>query len=263
METPDDDFTIAPWDPEFVSSQVWSELTTPGASEEQLCYGMVCVSMRPSASIDHDQIFRASVKLCGEMAVLESKLKSDSSCPIPGHYQMCLKKREERYAIVFPDETTLGEVNAQLETALKALFEQHYQLGFEVFAPIQPIRETISRATKQKEAIVRVNINLYGPQTSSKDVGDELSKYKIYLQRPDYIKAGLEYDNPHVLKLAGFQLSFNHQLEELRENGQDKNDLQKADDFKETISTIYSSLTRNSKLVSLEDDGRLKTKLLK
>ncbi|KAF1957444.1 hypothetical protein CC80DRAFT_491551 [Byssothecium circinans] len=238
---------IEQWATDNASSQTTSEPATPNGSEEQICYGMV---------------FRASVRLRGEMMVLDEKLKSDNNCPVPGHYQMTIMKNEEQYVIIFPDGTPLGEANAQIEKALASIFEQQYQIDFEVFAPIRPIRETISRATKEKDAIVRVNINIYGPRAIVRGVGQELSNHKVYLQRPDYIKAGMAYDNPHVLKLGDFQLPLDHQIEELREVKQAENDLQQAEDFKKTISTIYSSLTRNQSLAGLEGDGRLRTKLL-
>ncbi|KAF2638942.1 hypothetical protein P280DRAFT_404018 [Massarina eburnea CBS 473.64] len=175
---------------------------------------------------------------------------------------MSITNSENQYVVTFPDGTVLGEANAQLEKALTTIFEQQYQIDFEVFAPIRPIRETISRATKEKEAIVRVNINIYGTRTIVQGIGQELSSHKIYLQRPDYIKPGLVYDNPHILKLAAFQLPLIDQIDDLREDRKQENETKKEKDFKKTINTIYSSLTRNESLAGLEGDSRLKTKLL-
>jgi SWI/SNF-related matrix-associated actin-dependent regulator of chromatin subfamily A3 len=194
--------------------------------------------------------------------VLDAKLVSDNSSPVLGHCQMTITKCEEQFVAAFSDGTIFGEANAQLERAFGGIAEQRYQIDLEVFAPIQPVRETISRATKEKEAVVRVNINVYGPRSSVQGVGQELSSHKIYLQKPDHMKAGFTYDNPHVLKLSNFQLPVTGQILEVREEKESESESQKAEAFKKTISTIYSSLTRGHTLTGLEGDERLKTKLL-
>lgn len=196
------------------------------------------------------------------MSKVDTKLGTGGGHPVPGHYQMVINHREDRYLVIFNDGTPLGEVNAQLEAALSGIAEQQYRVDLEVFAPIRPIRETISRAVKEKEAVVRVNINLYGPRSAAKDIGLELSTQKIYLQRPDYVKPGLAYDNPHFLKLGGIQPSFQGQDVELRDEKLPESEVEKAEAFQNTINNIYSSLTRGQNLAGIEGDDRIKTKLL-
>ncbi|KAJ4353925.1 uncharacterized protein N0V89_005656 [Didymosphaeria variabile] len=196
------------------------------------------------------------------MSVVDSRLGSGGGHPIPGHFQMVINRPEDRYMIGFPDGTLLGEANALLEEALHRMEEQRYHVDLEVFAPIRPIRETISRATKEKEAVVRVNMNIYGPRTVARDIGAILSAKKIYLQRPDYVKPGLAYDNPHILKLGNVQQPFNGQEVELHTEKQPESEVAKAEAFQKTINTIYSSLTRGQNLTGLEGDDRLRTQLL-
>lgn len=230
----------------------------------QICYGMVSTSLihTQSRNIKLLQIVRASIKLRGNMAVLDAKLASENTSPVPGHYQLTVVQSEGHFVVKFLDETILGDVNQQLQKALLELYEQQYQLDLDVFAPIVPIRETIGRATTANNAVVRVNIVVYGPETTVHGVGEELSSHKIYLQKPDYIKDHLIYDNPHVLKLEGFQTPMDERLHETERDQQNLSDSQKAENLKDTMSKIYSSLTRRHYLHDLEADGRLKTPLL-
>jgi SWI/SNF-related matrix-associated actin-dependent regulator of chromatin subfamily A3 len=193
------------------------------------------------------------------MAELDKRLSTTAASPIHGHALMQLTKPDNQYLITFDDGAVLGEANASLEQALNNISEQQYVLDFEVFAPVRAIRETISRATKEKDAIVRVQITIYGPRKSAQSIGRELSQLKIYLQRPDYIRNGADYDNPHVLKLVDQQNSvpdvIMHKEDQMSEKATD-NTLKKA------IADVYSSLTRDKNLQGFEGDERLKTPLL-
>lgn len=153
----------------------------------------------------------------------------------------------------------MGEVNAQLEKALTGIEEQRHQIEFEVFVPIRATREIISKATREQEAIVRVQVNIYGPQTSADSVGQELSQNKVYLQLPDYIRGGAAYDNPHVLKFADHCETVPVNTTTVDEPAENK----AADEsFKQIITDVYSSLTRNNNLKGLEGHERLRTTLL-
>jgi SWI/SNF-related matrix-associated actin-dependent regulator of chromatin subfamily A3 len=194
------------------------------------------------------------------MAELDKRLSSAAMSPIQGHALLTITKPEAQYLITFVDGAVLGEVNASLEKALTSITEQQYRLDFEVFAPVRAIRETISRATKEKDAVVRVQANIYGPQSDVSAIGRELSRQKIYLQRPDYIRGGTGYDNPHVLKLTDQQLHIPENVVNVEEKAAERT----ADDtlLKDTVMDVYSLLTRNHHLKGLEGDERLKTQLL-
>jgi SWI/SNF-related matrix-associated actin-dependent regulator of chromatin subfamily A3 len=193
------------------------------------------------------------------MADLDGRLKSSVASPIPGHTLLTVTKSDDQFFVTFADGAVLGEVNASLEQALTSISEQQYTLDFEVFAPVRAIRETITKATKEKVAIVRVQISVYGPRAFADGVGQELSQQKVYLQSPDYIGPGTDYDNPHVLKLADHQKPL-----PLNPTFVDETATGKADDedLKKAISHVYSSLTRDQNLRGLEGDERLRTPLL-
>jgi SWI/SNF-related matrix-associated actin-dependent regulator of chromatin subfamily A3 len=193
------------------------------------------------------------------MMELSHKINHSIMAPIQGHTQLKIIKPEAQFVIAFPDDTVLGEVNAQLEKALVSITEQGYQLDFEVFAPVRAIQETLGRATKEKEAVVRVQINVYGARSIAHDIGKDLSDQKIYLQRPGYVRGGTTYENPHVLTLTGFQYSTTDITTPLEDTTTEKTT---TETLKSTIKEVYSSLTRDQNLRGLEGDERLNTSLL-
>jgi SNF2 family DNA or RNA helicase len=194
------------------------------------------------------------------MSELDTKLSTGGGFPVEGHYEMKVTKSDETFNVTFLDDVILGELNTQLEKAMEELTEQH--IVYEVLAPIRAIRETIGRVTKEKDAVARVNINVYAPRKISQQVGREFSNHKIWLQRPDYVRPGTTYDNPHVLKLPQFQLPPTETATASVIVEQKEPEMEKAESFKKTISDVYSSLKRGHALVGLEGDGRLKTPLL-
>jgi SWI/SNF-related matrix-associated actin-dependent regulator of chromatin subfamily A3 len=193
------------------------------------------------------------------MVELDKRLSTIAASPIHGHALMQLTKPENQHLITFDDGAVLGEVNASLEQALNNISEQQYLLDFEVFAPIRAIRETISRATKEKDAVIRVQITFYGPRKSAQIIGRELSQMKIYLQRPDYVRSGADYENPHVLKLVDEQPTF---LDVIVHKEDQSSEKATDDTLKKAVADVYSSLTRDKNLQGFEGDERLKTPLL-
>ncbi|KAI4686441.1 uncharacterized protein J4E84_005720 [Alternaria hordeiaustralica] len=214
------------------------------AVEANVCYGMIS---------------GAAIRLRGEMAELHRRINSVASSLIPGHAQMIIVKPEDHFLVAFQDGAVVGDANAQLDGALTSIAEHGYEIDLEVFAPISIIEETIGRATKQKEAVVRVQVIVYGPRTAASDIGRELSQRKIYLQRPVHIRDGYRYENPHVLTLAGFHGSTPEIPATTEEPFSEKVDLQTLEG---TLQNVFSSLARNRNLHGLEGDERLNTDLL-
>lgn len=193
------------------------------------------------------------------MIELNHKLNVLAPSPITGHARMVIVKPEGQFSVAFPDGAVMGEVNAQLDKALTSIADQGYEPDLEVFAPITAIQETISRATGKREAVVRVQVNIYGPPTAASEIGRELSKQKLYLQRPSHVREGSKYENPHMLTLSGFHCSTSETAASLEETTPEKPHPQA---LKSTIQDVYSSLTRGNNLRELEGDHRLSTQLL-
>jgi len=205
------------------------------------------------------QISRAAVRLCGNMIELTNKLKTIAPSPLHGHSQMVITRPEARFLVAFSDAAVVGEVNAQLDKALTSITEQGYELDFEVFAQTRAIHDTITRATKQKEAVIRVQVNVYGPRAAANEIGRELSQHKLYLQRPAYVKDGTRYNNPHMLTLPGFENSTTPTKTSVEETVPEKPSLQTLHNM---FQLVYSSLMRDRNLIGLEGDERLNTTLL-
>ncbi|CAI9627663.1 unnamed protein product [Alternaria burnsii] len=212
--------------------------------EAHICYGMV---------------FRAAVRLCGNMIELNKKLNMIAPSPLHGHSQLGIIRPGAQFLVAFSDGAVVGEVNAQLDKALTSIAEQGYELELEVFAPTRAFQETIGRATREKEAVIRVQVNVYGPSAAADEIGRELSQHKLYLQRPAYIRDGARYSNPHMLTLPEFEGSMTVTRPVLGETVPENPSLRS---FKNTIRDVYSSLTRDRDLSGLEGDERLNTTLL-
>lgn len=194
------------------------------------------------------------VKLNGNMSELDGKLSIGGNTLAEGYYAMGLLRSD----VTFPDGTVMGQLDNKLKKVLESMSD--LVLDFEVLAPIRAVRETISKATQEKHAVVRVNINVYGRRSQAQQVGKIFSEYKVYLQRPDWRRSGSPYDNPHVLKLPTMRAEHSGYTDHFEVGKQ--TDLENTELFKKTISEVYSSLKRGHNLASLEGDDRLKTPLL-
>ncbi|KAI0805705.1 SNF2 family N-terminal domain-containing protein [Xylaria sp. FL0064] len=49
-----------------------------------------------------------------------------------------------------------------------------------------------------------VDVNIYGARADAKEVGDILSKFRVFLQMPQHGLGGFDYYNPHLLRLEGY-----------------------------------------------------------
>ncbi|KAH6622332.1 SNF2 family N-terminal domain-containing protein [Boeremia exigua] len=183
----------------------------------------------------------------------------DATGPITGHTQLHLSEVDSQYLVTFADGHIFGHVNARMEKALTDMKEQQLQLEFEVFVPTRSTRETLGRATKGQEAVIRAQMNVYGPRISAHSAGQELSQNKFYLQLPDYIRDGTVYENPHMLVFA----EDSNAVPTTNVTSEEPNDGTTTDEhFQEVVANVYSSLTRNENLTGLEGHQRLRRPLL-
>jgi SWI/SNF-related matrix-associated actin-dependent regulator of chromatin subfamily A3 len=193
------------------------------------------------------------------MSGIDAMLNASNQSQAAGTYTFRIEKSSAQLFLTFPDGTEFGVLNNHIAKALEDIVEQP-SVQFDALAHILTLRETIGRATKASDAVVRVNINVYGPKEAGKDVGRHLSAKKVYLQRPDQQRPGSIYDNPHVLKLPDMQMP------RIDYNSKGTNDSSLRSDnfehFRKTISDVYGSLKRGSKLKRVEGDNRLRTPLL-
>lgn len=195
----------------------------------------------------------------GNMSEVDAKLKASSGLLVNDCCTFKIGRSSDQLVLRFQDGTEFGHLNIHTSKALNELFDRP-EIQFEALGPTRTILEAIGRSTKAADAVVRVNINVYGSEEASKDVGRHLSEKKVYLQRPDHQPPGSLYDNPHVLKFPDMQSSsLEYQIEAAPGRVLTSND---SENFRKVVSNVYASLTRGSKLNRVEGDDRVETRLL-
>ncbi|RDW57005.1 hypothetical protein BP6252_13923 [Coleophoma cylindrospora] len=237
------------FDPEPSSLQTLSSTDTtvntsnlPNSTE--ICYGMVS---------------RAAVRLAGDMLQLDHKLQRTEGSYGFGFagFNILLEKGEIN--LRFHDGYHLGSTNMQFCDGVLGILKFHIRM--EAIANLANVRSRIAKAEKASDAIVRIDINVFGPRDNATVVGKILSDSKIWLQKPDILQKGMDYENPQFLELEGFEeLEVDRQPLEMA-SGQKRLGM---DDqrFEEAVEDVFNRLTRCDQLERVEKDQRVKTKLL-
>ncbi|KAK5653816.1 hypothetical protein OQA88_7974 [Cercophora sp. LCS_1] len=161
-----------------------------------------------------------------------------------------------------PDDTAFGILRNDLTEALDVLLNQRPPFKLEAVAPTIRLREQIGLSSKPNEAIVQVNINIYGPRERAKEVGDRLSDKRQWLQKPDFYNKKYPYDNPHVLHFPELE---GHMIEEEIRQDVSARAKPRADEerVKKLVAQVEGALSRAADLETMAGDQGLKTTLLK
>ncbi|KDN62902.1 putative SNF2 family domain-containing protein [Colletotrichum sublineola] len=158
----------------------------------------------PSMNEDYN-----NVKLVGDMGVFDTKIRDTHQKELmhaPGqttYQRFTLTEQQEHVLLAFrddPEMTEFGYLRSGPGKTLARLLAQE-SLEFEPVAQTAALRETIGRAKKPVEAMVKVDINVYGPRNRAHEVGKTLSEGKLYLQMPDHARSRFPYENPHMLRI--------------------------------------------------------------
>ncbi|KAH6988464.1 SNF2 family N-terminal domain-containing protein [Ilyonectria destructans] len=212
-------------------------------SDQQVCYGMI-----------HGQ----DVKLIGDMANLLSQLNPSEESPKSGIQTFSLEPQPDHILLLLPNGTAFGHLRDKLTKALTPLLRWD-SLQFEAVILSQGVRGKISKIDKSGEAIVQVDINIYGPSDQAIKVGDILTEDKLWFQRPDYYKSQFPYENPHVIRFPELEgsMQFEEPGNEIRTSTSrtEVNVLQ-------IVSEINTSTHRADGLERVTGDRRLLTPLL-
>jgi SWI/SNF-related matrix-associated actin-dependent regulator of chromatin subfamily A3 len=195
----------------------------------------------------------------GDMSEVQSKLNSEITSQPAGHWSFGITKDTSQLYLIFRDGTQLGLLNAHTTEALDSIIDLP-SVQLEALVDLVALRETMCRAIRASDATIRVNINVYGTRGARKEVGNRLSRGKVYLQHPDQKRGASIYDNPHVLQLPGMKTS----SQDLKpdEVVESTSKAEKAEQFKNAVSNVYASLKRSSHLKRMAGDNRLRTPLL-
>jgi hypothetical protein len=199
------------------------------------------------------------VKVIGNMLEIDTKLRNHDSSLKNGQYLFGAKRQMDKLTLTFADGTDFGVLNDHTAATLSKVLDQH-KAEIECLAFILLVRETIERAAKANDAVVRVDINLYGEIGAKDEVGCCLWENKLYLQRPTELREGLKYENPHVIQFPDLPPETSELIPEL--SGEKTDTLKSPETFRWTIFEVYASLKRGDGLERMEGDDRVKTDLL-
>jgi SWI/SNF-related matrix-associated actin-dependent regulator of chromatin subfamily A3 len=162
-----------------------------------------------------------------------------------------------------PDGDQFGILRHDMTDALTPLLKQSPPFQLEAVAGTTRLLEQIGLATKPNEAIVQVNINIYGPRDRAAAVGDDLSNRKQWLQKPDFFKPQYPYNNPQALHFPELE----NQLvqEEIRQDvSTTAKPRAEEERVQKLVAQVHQALSRASELesITMAGDQRLKTNLL-
>ncbi|KAK4085081.1 uncharacterized protein Triagg1_71 [Trichoderma aggressivum f. europaeum] len=196
------------------------------ADNEIICYGM---------------LHNVDVKLLGDMQTIHSKLdKSDA-----GLERFKLEKRENHVILRFSDTgEDFGQVRSNVGTTLSSLLgDQSSNVEFEPIVSVSYLMDIIGRANRPSDAIVKVDINVYGPQSAVTKVGDDLSSGKLWLQRPSNMRCEVIYHNPHFLRLNlnGVQLQPKQPMKQATREGSSSRRKREAR-LRTLVEEVYKSI---------------------
>ncbi|KAK1755503.1 SNF2 family N-terminal domain-containing protein [Echria macrotheca] len=160
-----------------------------------------------------------------------------------------------------PDGTQFGILRHDMTDALEPLLKQCPPFELEAVAITKSLRERIAMAAKPNEAVVQVSINIYGPASQAKAVGDKLSDKQQWLQKPDYFKDKYPYSNPHTLEFPDLDAQMVE--EEVRKDLSTTAKPRAAEErIHRIVSAVQQGSTRAANLNAAAGDQRLKTELL-
>ncbi|UKZ79857.1 hypothetical protein TrVFT333_007620 [Trichoderma virens FT-333] len=215
-------------------------------SSEIICYGM---------------LHNVDVKLLGDMQMIYAKLDKREA----GFERFKLETRENHIILCFNDTgEDFGQVRSNVGMTLSSLVDKSSNVDFEPIVSISYLMDIIGRANRPAEAIVKVDINVYGPQSIGIPVGNELSSGKLWLQKPTHERDGIVYDNPHFLKLKtnGTQLPRKQPMKQVISEGA-SNRRKREERLRKMVEDVYKSIDRTRHLEAVDGGDRVVRKLLK
>ncbi|KAF7554933.1 hypothetical protein G7Z17_g2554 [Cylindrodendrum hubeiense] len=225
-------------------SNITSTLEESADSSHRVCYGMI-----------HGE----DVKLSGDMTNLLTQLNPSTQSLRSDNVQTFrLRPNVDHILLLLPNGTAFGHLRDKLTKALTPLLKLDY-LDFEAVALSQGVCGRISKMDKSGDAIVQVDINIYGPSDQGIIIGNILTEDKLWFQRPDYYKNEFPYENPHVIRFP--ELEGSMEFEEIRKgniNPTGRTDV----NVLQLVSEIQASTHRADGLDRVTGDRRLQTNLL-
>ena len=219
--------------------------------DDTVCYGM---------------LYRQDVKLVSQNETsMDAKLKELAHGKPAGYIQKFkLNPNSVHILLSLPDGTQFGFLRDNMTKALEPLLEQGSSVQFEAVESTAELSQQIGRASKPDEALVHVNINVYGPPDRATEIGDLLSEHKLYLQNPDQdqYRSQYPYQNPQKLfpELEGRTTA--EVLKTDVAGPAASRPRAEEERLRELVNEVQNCLTRANELQNAEGDRRLTRELL-
>ncbi|RYP37143.1 hypothetical protein DL767_003097 [Monosporascus sp. MG133] len=227
------------------SNQSRAESATSAEDEETICYGM---------------LHNVDVKLVGEMQTIDGRLGKSEA----GYERFKLDERQDHILLCFDDDgKDFGYLRSGVGRTLAPLLAKSY-VEFEPIVRTSNLKETIGRAKTPAEAMVKVDINVYGPRRAAAEVGDDLSGGKLWLQKSDHARHGVVYDNPHFLpiKYNGVQVQPVQSVNQVANKGV-AGKKSREEQLRQMVEEVYHSVDSTRHLDMVEGGDMVAQKLLK
>lgn len=179
------------------------------------------------------------------------------------YQRFVLSEQQEHVLLAFRDDTAteFGYLRSGPGKTLSKLLNQN-QIEFEPIAPTIALRETIARAKKPVEAMVKVDINVYGPRNAAQEVGRKLSEGKLWLQKSDHARRGVHYENPHVLRIRGGEDMPDEVVRDVNSGAPAAGKQPREEKLRRMMIEVYDSIKNKRQLNRELGDNRLKNDLL-
>ena len=126
------------------------------------------------------------------------------------------------------------------------------------------LREALGRAHDSSLGKGKVSINLYGPREMSGPVSKTLSDGKLWLQKPDEVRDGVDYENPHYLHLTvdATEADVLANAPQSQAGGTQAR-TSRGDQLRRMVEEVYQSVDNNTRDLEMIDAGsRVKRTLL-
>lgn len=146
------------------------------------------------------------------MIKIDERLKEARQTNPHEHYQrfsVIHSQCHSQIQLSFPgsDKLKFGQLRTKDSKNLSDLLtDSQILVEFEAIVAINTLREIIRKARTNSDAMVTLNINVYGPKNQADEVGEKLSQRKLWLQHTSYKRRNAPYFNPHILSFDGLTL---------------------------------------------------------
>lgn len=184
-----------------------------------------------------------------------------------GYRRFELREQQDQILLCFHDDgKEFGYLRSGVGKTLAPLLAKSY-VEFEPIVLTSNANETIRRAkkpAKPAEAMVKVDINVYGPRRAAAEVGDALSRGKLWLQKSGHARREVVYDNPHFLplKINGIHMQAVQPVNPITNDGLARKKHRK-ERLRKMVEEVYRSLDNTRHLDMVEGGNRVTRKLLK